>query len=127
MKPTNRKLLARIRTAYEKGDGTIKELAERFGVNYFTLRNRSVREKWSSGRSGQVTSAPCLVLPEAFEALWREFGVAHGIPNTTMPEKSLNAARVPPVVSQLITRRVPQHVRMHWERKPCRHAVPWHP
>jgi transposase-like protein len=51
MKHTSRKLLARIRAAYEKGDGTIKELAERFGVNYFTLRNRSVKEKWSGGKT----------------------------------------------------------------------------
>jgi hypothetical protein len=43
--------LVRLRTEYEEGTGTIKELAAKFGLNYFTVRNRSVIEKWTTSKA----------------------------------------------------------------------------
>jgi len=35
-----------IQTAYQSGEGSIRELAIRFGVSQSTLEKRSIREKW---------------------------------------------------------------------------------
>src|SRR5688572_19026504 len=99
MKQTDRKLLARIRAAYVQGDGTIKELAERFGVNYFTLRNRSVNEKWSSGKRREPEMVPVEVVPAHFNANLDQTRIDRlaesyltGGPAPDMARKTLNSA-----------------------------------
>ena len=57
------------------------------------------------------------ILPKILEPLRRELGVAHRVHDVLVAEVVLQRARVASVVRELVAGRVPQHVRMHAERK----------
>lgn len=40
----------KVKLAYQRGDGSIRQLAEKFGVSESTLEKRCVREKWNVER-----------------------------------------------------------------------------
>ena len=60
---------------------------------------------------------PGSVLPKALEAICRELGVADGVLNVTVTEVVLESPRVDALVRQLVSGRVPEHVRVHREAK----------
>src|SRR5215212_2458607 len=57
------------------------------------------------------------IFPEGFETLGGELGVAHRVLNVLVPEIMLQGPRVLTVVGQLVAACMPQHVRVHRERK----------
>ena len=57
----------------------------------------------------------CSVLPKGFKPLRAQLRITHGVRNVAMPEILLDRARVVPIVSELVTRGVPQHVQMNGE------------
>src|SRR5215207_8708947 len=59
------------------------------------------------------------VLPEGFEAIGCELGVAHRVLDVLVPEIMLQSPRVLAVVDQLVAARMPQHVRVYREGKRC--------
>ena len=51
---------SRIKNAYLTGEGSLGQLAERFGLSYETVRRRAAREKWKEQRSS--TNDPRITL-----------------------------------------------------------------
>lgn len=51
---------SRIKKAYIAGEGSLGQLAERFGLSYETVRRRAAKEKWKAQRTGW--SDPAIVL-----------------------------------------------------------------
>ena len=54
-----------------------------------------------------------LIPPEVLEAIRRKLRVSHSVLDVLVPQVMLNRPRVVPIVSELITGRVSQHVRMN--------------
>src|SRR4051812_15478861 len=77
-------------------------------------------------RSGQTraiaTISVGLIAPEILEPICRQFGVAGGMLNVTVPQIMLDRPRVLPVVGQLVAGGVAQHVRMDRELDAGREA-----
>lgn len=48
---------AKVRAAYRRGEGSYRELGEKFGVPEQTIRKRAAREKWTVERNEVATEA----------------------------------------------------------------------
>jgi phage/plasmid-associated DNA primase len=44
--------LSEVRAAYERGEGSLRELAERFSVSLSTIKKRAAKETWNRSESG---------------------------------------------------------------------------
>jgi hypothetical protein len=57
-----------------------------------------------------------LISPEVAEPVGRKLGVADGVLDVLVAEVVLQGSGIVPVVGKFIAARMPQHVRMQWER-----------
>ena len=77
----------------------------------FEMR-RAVPVPTRGAGDGQST----LISPEVAEPVGRKLGVADGVLDVLVAEIVLQGSGIVPVVGKLIAARMPQHVRMQWER-----------
>jgi hypothetical protein len=59
-----------------------------------------------------------LIILEAFESVRRHGGIAHGMLNVLMPQIILNGPGIMPLRREVIAARMPELVRMGYEREP---------
>src|SRR5262249_26009796 len=62
------------------------------------------------------------IRPEVFEAVRRKLGISNCMGGVLVPEILLNRSCVPPIVRQLVTRRVSEHMRVNRKRETGRNA-----
>ena len=55
----------RIRTEYQTGTASLRDLSKKYGVPWSTLRARAYREKWGEGRKNAQTKIEQKVVKEA--------------------------------------------------------------
>jgi hypothetical protein len=68
---------------------------------------------------------PCqLISPEVAEPVGRKLGVSDGVLDVLVTEIVPQGSGIVPVVGKFIAARMPQHVRMQWERHPGGLAQP---
>jgi hypothetical protein len=65
-----------------------------------------------------------LIPPEIAEPVGRKLGVSDGVLDILVAEIVLQGSGIVPVVGKFIAARMPQHVRMQWERHPGGLAEP---
>ena len=55
------------------------------------------------------------IFPEIFKSIRAELGIAHRVRDVSVSEVLLDRARIVPLVRELVTGRMPEHVRMDRE------------
>jgi hypothetical protein len=73
---------------------------------------------------GTVSVVPASALPEIFEPIGRQLGVAHRMLDVPMPEIGLQGSRIVPLVGQREAAGVAQHVRVGGESRAWPHRSP---
>ena len=67
-------------------------------------------------RCAEPGSGANLIAPEVAEPVGRKLGVSDGVLDVLVAEIVLQGSGIVPVVGKFIAARMPQHVRMQWER-----------